>query len=520
MIKPELQTMQERYETLPDRGYSFKEGTPLTLGKRWIRFHLSPEAFGTETNGKVIVEEIQSRVVYRVATAEEAKRAKKPDMLGPALGVWNQLLDPEYKTIEMVFVTQPNFDFESRYFTREDDQPGFRQLPKLKDEPEATTASPKVNWSCLWCKIEGKGEVLSVPDGWISLRLDAPLRRLKIDSDVLRSNWAAQVSVLDSVTGKPKPWGRDQTVVTSDQALVLEQHANSQVLCSVGCRDNFSAAAWELLDNEAVVLFDNKRLKAIDDVRVVAEQQRLERRKLEGDVMFREQRPSTAVLHLAGEDGEMLVRVHPDGSVEFGKNYSEEKAARSFWECVGQYIKEDHAPGADWSAEEVASFEHWRANEAEAKLKDQPALDRRVLKEMFGIGSSYGFNATGTPNTEKGWDEVIEEAYQDAGVPLPVKQIGHVKLTQAQAEHWETVQWLIEPTARWKAHGRTTLLALAFITWADEHFGQSIDLWDHYRNGPEVTRSAVQHMLTQFAEEPAWKDKRFELTKTTLKRIA
>ena len=39
---------------------------------------------------------------------------------------------------------------------------------------------------------------------------------------------------------------------------------------------------------------------------------------------------------LIGKDEKMLVTIHPDGTIEYGKDYTPDKAARIFWETLGQ----------------------------------------------------------------------------------------------------------------------------------------------------------------------------------------
>lgn len=45
-----------------------------------------------------------------------------------------------------------------------------------------------------------------------------------------------------------------------------------------------------------------------------------------------------AVLEIRGEDGKRLVAIKPDGSVEYGENYTPEAAAKRFWDCMADLM--------------------------------------------------------------------------------------------------------------------------------------------------------------------------------------
>lgn len=46
---------------------------------------------------------------------------------------------------------------------------------------------------------------------------------------------------------------------------------------------------------------------------------------------------ATYVLEISSSGGEPLVVVHTDGTVEYGKDYTPDKAARQFWEAMGRF---------------------------------------------------------------------------------------------------------------------------------------------------------------------------------------
>lgn len=41
---------------------------------------------------------------------------------------------------------------------------------------------------------------------------------------------------------------------------------------------------------------------------------------------------------LIAKNGETLVTIHPDGTIEYGKDYSPDKAAKIFWEALGRNL--------------------------------------------------------------------------------------------------------------------------------------------------------------------------------------
>lgn len=44
----------------------------------------------------------------------------------------------------------------------------------------------------------------------------------------------------------------------------------------------------------------------------------------------------TYVLEIHGTEGKMLAGIKPDGSIQYGKNYLPDEAARVFWEAIGK----------------------------------------------------------------------------------------------------------------------------------------------------------------------------------------
>ena len=47
-------------------------------------------------------------------------------------------------------------------------------------------------------------------------------------------------------------------------------------------------------------------------------------------------RPQHANLMLVGLNGKVLVTINPNGTIEYGKDYTPDKAAKMFWEALGQ----------------------------------------------------------------------------------------------------------------------------------------------------------------------------------------
>lgn len=45
--------------------------------------------------------------------------------------------------------------------------------------------------------------------------------------------------------------------------------------------------------------------------------------------------PQTRNFILIGRDAKMLVTIHPDGTIEYGKDYTPDTAAKVFWEAIG-----------------------------------------------------------------------------------------------------------------------------------------------------------------------------------------
>ena len=48
------------------------------------------------------------------------------------------------------------------------------------------------------------------------------------------------------------------------------------------------------------------------------------------------------ILQINAEGNEMLVCIHPDGTIEYGENYTPNRAAQTFWKAMGHY-----APAVD-----------------------------------------------------------------------------------------------------------------------------------------------------------------------------
>ena len=48
--------------------------------------------------------------------------------------------------------------------------------------------------------------------------------------------------------------------------------------------------------------------------------------------------PENSLLAISGSDGEVLVRVHYDGTLEYGPGYEPDVAARTFWEAIAAHV--------------------------------------------------------------------------------------------------------------------------------------------------------------------------------------
>lgn len=48
--------------------------------------------------------------------------------------------------------------------------------------------------------------------------------------------------------------------------------------------------------------------------------------------------PPPPIVHIAGSNGRPLVSTHPDGTTEFGDDYTPDEAARAFWEAVQRLV--------------------------------------------------------------------------------------------------------------------------------------------------------------------------------------
>jgi hypothetical protein len=46
--------------------------------------------------------------------------------------------------------------------------------------------------------------------------------------------------------------------------------------------------------------------------------------------------PPTIVIN--GDNGSPLVKIHPDGALEYGPNYDPDEAARRFWDSMRHYL--------------------------------------------------------------------------------------------------------------------------------------------------------------------------------------
>lgn len=44
------------------------------------------------------------------------------------------------------------------------------------------------------------------------------------------------------------------------------------------------------------------------------------------------------VISISGDDGVPLVRIHPDGTLEYGPNYTPDEAARTFWDAMRHHL--------------------------------------------------------------------------------------------------------------------------------------------------------------------------------------
>lgn len=44
------------------------------------------------------------------------------------------------------------------------------------------------------------------------------------------------------------------------------------------------------------------------------------------------------VISISGGDGAWLVKIHPDGTLEYGPGYTPDEAARSFWDAMRIYL--------------------------------------------------------------------------------------------------------------------------------------------------------------------------------------
>jgi hypothetical protein len=98
------------------------------------------------------------------------------------------------------------------------------------------------------------------------------------------------------------------------------------------------------------------------------------------------------------------------------------------------------------------------------------------------------------------------------------------RIQKNQLPHWETIQWLLNPES--KGTGRSTLLALGFVSAADQHLGKVVHLWDHHssnRQDADRMTYQVQTLVATLQKHcPVWAKKVFEVSKAnfTIKRTA
>lgn len=113
--------------------------------------------------------------------------------------------------------------------------------------------------------------------------------------------------------------------------------------------------------------------------------------------------------------------------------------------------------------------------------------------------------------------------------PLPLEESNPLDVLglkwlvrKQQLPHWDTVRWLVSDEEQARRSGRTHMLALAFIEYADANIHKTVHLWDHHDNGHAVVDCIYEllKLLSRFSEQ--WAKKRFSLNHTnhTLRRDA
>lgn len=182
----------------------------------------------------------------------------------------------------------------------------------------------------------------------------------------------------------------------------------------------------------------------------------------------------------------------------------------------------------DWTPEEVASFENWRANKAEARVKlletiiEQTPDPKVLLAFQRDIDARYGtlLNTAAPGRSYSPEKEKNQQIFNTNGV-----RAANLAVWDKQAAHWDSIQWMVDPENT--GTGRTTLLAAAFIKWADEHIGRTIRLWDHggfgtLSHSQQPLHAAVVETLKHLQRTPGsgWVNKCFDLTFETLKRVS
>ncbi|MFD9443372.1 hypothetical protein [Streptomyces sp. NPDC060001] len=107
-------------------------------------------------------------------------------------------------------------------------------------------------------------------------------------------------------------------------------------------------------------------------------------------------RPPIVALH--GEDGNVLVAVHPDGHLEYGPGYGPDEAARVFWEAVERFAR-------------PIGEQQWGAP-LNARINAELAAGQRAeeaLERVKQVGPDLEYEAT-----MPGMAEAAREAKRDA----------------------------------------------------------------------------------------------------------